>query len=71
MDHRDGLSVIAGDHRVPLGNNSTSSTERALFDAVIAIVISFGPCDPTKDKTIGPVFGVLPTVRLNGINSDT
>ncbi len=67
MDHRDGLSVIAVDHR---DNNSSGFTERALCDAVVTLMTSFGPCEPAKDNTIGPIFGVLPTVRLDGINSD-
>ena len=68
LAHREGLGVFLRDPRVPLDNNAC---ERVLRGPVIARYTSFGSGGPQGASMTGLLFGVLATVRLNGLNPYT
>ena len=68
LAHRKGLAVFLSDPRVPMDNNAC---ERVLRGPVIARYSSFGSGGPHGAHMTGVLFGVLATVRLNGLNPYT
>ena len=66
--HREGLGVFLRNPRVPLDNNAC---ERIVRGPVIARCTSFGSGGPQAARSTGLLFGVLATVRLNGLNPYT
>ena len=63
--HRDGLCVFVGRPDIPMDNNSI---ERTLRDPVIGRKLSFGSDSLEGARFSAMMYGVIGTMRMNGID---